>query len=372
MVNQKTNLRRTFVVLTLLASLLSMGQSASGNNVYLPLIMKTTPPLAAVSYYIQDGDPAKLYDLGCALGDRDRIEPGTQDNLVILDFGKMWTYEENNQPVYGVRLFSKDGTRQNISLIQMREVAKQFAYGYWYCTKEDLTSHLTLGVGTNNYDHFNTLNLEPDNLKTLAGDFGRNWAYIINDLNTWAVEVGYSPQVTFAGAIDIEWGMDPDGTYTWNTPYVTRGWVDEFSLKAKDNSIYFNYGACVGCPTTVDPSWYYTVPMPWSQDHVWYVSWGAPPAFSVPEIYRNDGYLARQWAAVSLYGSTYLKTSRIVFSGVMTQAGACSQRADSDPSCETLDNTPAEGWYQMVAALQAINDPTPYPRWSTDIRWQIK
>jgi len=181
------------VVLIMLASLLSMGQS-SGYNLYFPLIMKTTPPLAATSYYIQDGDPAKLYDLGCALGDRDRITPGPQDNLVILDFGKMWTYQENGSPVYGVRLFSNNGTRQNVSLIQMREIAKQFAYGYWYCTKEDLSSHLTLGVGTNNYDHFNTTNLDPDNLRILAGDFGRNWAAIINDLNGWAVDVGYSPQ----------------------------------------------------------------------------------------------------------------------------------------------------------------------------------
>ncbi len=355
----------------MLASLLSMGQS-SGYNLYFPLIMKTTPPLAATSYYIQDGDPAKLYDLGCALGDRDRITPGPQDNLVILDFGKMWTYQENGSPVYGVRLFSNNGTRQNVSLIQMREIAKQFAYGYWYCTKEDLSSHLTLGVGTNNYDHFNTTNLDPDNLRILAGDFGRNWAAIINDLNGWAVDVGYSPQVTFAGAIDIEWaGPESDGIYYWNTPDVTRGWVNEFNNKAVDSSIYFNYGACVGCPTSVDLSWYYTAQMPWTQDHVWYVSWGAPPAYAVPEIYRNDGYLARQWAAVSQYGSLY-QTSRIVFSGVMTQWGACQQRAGSDPTCETLDNTPEEGWYQMVGALQTINDPTPYPRWSTDIRWQIK
>jgi len=147
--------------------------------------------------------------------------------------------------------------------------------------------------------------------------------------------------------------------------------VNEFNNKAVDSSIYFNYGACVGCPTSVDLSWYYTAQMPWTQDHVWYVSWGAPPAYAVPEIYRNDGYLARQWAAVSQYGSLY-QTSRIVFSGVMTQWGACQQRAGSDPTCETLDNTPEEGWYQMVGALQTINDPTPYPRWSTDIRWQIK
>src|SRR5574340_1222760 len=133
MVNQKTKLRRTFVVLTLLASLLSMGQSASGNNVFLPLIMKTTPPRPTVSYYIQDHDPAKMYTLGCTLGTADKNEPGSQDNLVILNYGKMWTFSVGGTNEIGVRLFSVDGNRYNITIAQLKESVKEFARGYWYC-----------------------------------------------------------------------------------------------------------------------------------------------------------------------------------------------------------------------------------------------
>lgn len=374
MVKPLSKHRKISLILVLLAGLVLMGQSGGGTTIYLPFITKTTPPLAATSYYIQNADPSRLNALGCDLGVADMARPGSQDNLVILDFGKMWTYEVGGNLEYGVRLFADDlGIRRNLTLNQLKEAAQEFAKGYWNCTDLDKKSHLTLGVGTNNYDHFNSGNTNQDNLRTLAGDFGRNWAKIINDLNEWAVQQGYGSQVTFTGAIDIEWaGAEEDGIYYWNTPFVTLGWVNEFTANSHDTSIFFNYGACVGCPVTVEPSWYYTDQMPWSQNDVWYVSWGALSAYAVPEIYRNDGYLARQWAAISQYGQTYLKTSRIVFSGVMTQWGACQQRGGSDPTCATLDNTPEEGWYQLVNALIAINDPTPYPRWSTDIRWQIK
>jgi hypothetical protein len=73
---------------------------------------------------------------------------------------------------------------------------------------------------------------------------------------------------------------------------------------------------------------------------------------------------------VSKYGSLY-DISRIVFSGVMTQMQACQQRGGEE--CKTLDNTPVEGWGQLVDAVNA--DPltvSPLPVWSTDIKWQFK
>ena len=121
------------------------------------------------------------------------------------------------------------------------------------------------------------------------------------------------------------------GDYYWHSPSVVRGWVDEFNQWDNNTSIFFNYGACVGCPTVISPSWVFTPGPPWTQEHVWYVSWGAQPAFAIPEIYSNNGVLARQWAAVSKYGSLY-KASRIIFTGAMTQMQACQQRASSDPS----------------------------------------
>lgn len=366
--------RIPLLVLIIVTGLLLQGQSGTpGNTIYLPIIQKTTPPLYATSYYIQNADPARMYNLGCDLGFRDAALPGKQDSLIILDFGKMWIYKVGEDNVYGVRLFSDGTNRYNISFAELKEAAKWVARGYWECSDDDNESQLTLGIGTNNYDSFNTSYTTQENLRGLAKDFGRNWANMIDDLNATKMAEGYGGQVTFAGAIDIEWGQDYDGVYRWNTPYVTRGWVDEFNAYNNDTSIYFNYGACIGCPITVSPSWKYSAVMPWTQEDVWYVSWGAQPAYVVPEIYRNDGYLALQWAAISKYGITQYKVSRIVFSGVMTQMQACVQRGGSDPTCEVLDNTPEEGWYQLVYALNADPDTvSPYPRWSTDIRWQIK
>jgi len=361
------------MVVFLVASLLIQGQT-----IYLPLVMNNpSPPLYSTSYYIQNPDPTKIFDLGCALGTRDAASPGTQDSLVILAFGKMWVFEVQGKTTYGVRTFSDPNngyTRYNLSFAEVEARAQSFASGYWACSANDRASQLTLGIGVNSFDFFNQTNRTQDNMRGLAVDFGRNWANMINRLNAWAIPNGYRSQILFTGAMDIEWsGPDPDdGLYYWHTPYVVRGWVDTFDAYDNGTSIYFNFGACVGCPTESSPSWIYSTAMPWAQADIWYVSWGAQPAYSVPEIYRNDGYLARQWAAVSKYGSL-VKGSRIVFSGVMTQMQACQQRSGSDPSCSSLDNTPAEGWAQLVDAISSdAFTQTNLPRWSTDIRWQIK
>jgi hypothetical protein len=354
------------VVLAVIASLLLQAPTY-----YFPLVFKNgPPPLYSTSYYIQNGDPNQTYKLGQELGIRDAATPGTQNSLVILDFGKMWV----TNGVYGVRLFSdptKGYIRENLSFAELEIHAKSFAKGYWEWSRGDNASHVTIGVGTNNYDSFNQTNIAQDNLRNVAIDFGRNWAGMINRLNAWGVSTGYNSQILFTGAIDIEWGQDKDGVYRWNTPYVTRGWTDAFDGNDNGNSIFFNYGACVGCPTSPSLIWRYNSVLPWTQADVWYMSWGAEPAFAIPEIYSNNGVLARQWAAVSKYGSLYLG-SRIVFTGAMTQMQACQQRSD-DPDCPELDNTPAEGWGQLVDAVNAETyTAQPFPQYSTDIKWQFK
>jgi len=353
----------------LAASLLSQGQT-----IYLPLIFKNAPPpLYSTSYYIQYADPARLYDMGCAFGARDASMPGEQDSLVILDFAQMWI--ENG--VYGALGF-EDPYASDIwhfsSFSELKDNAKAFATGYWVCSGNDNMSQLTLGIGTNNFGFFGQTNRTQENLRGIAADFGRNWAYMINDLNNWGLQNGYSSQIVFTGAMDIEWdsSTNPEGYRYWQSAYIVKGWISEFDKYDNGTSIYFNFGACVGCYDYVDPNWKFISTNYWTIFDVWYVSWGAQPAFAVPEIYRNDGFLARQWAAVSKYGSLY-QGSRIVFSGVMTQMQACQQRSGTDPSCASLDNTPAEGWAQLVDAISSdAFTQTNLPRWSTDIRWQIK
>src|SRR3990172_3406437 len=342
---------------------------------YFPLIFKNGPaPLFSTSYYIQDGDPAKLYDLGYLLGTRDMTTPGRQDSLVILDFAQMWI--ENG--VYGVLGFQyPSGVWRFRSIAQLKESVKGFAQGYWVGSGSDKVSHLTLGIGTSSFGLFNLPN---EDQQTIAGDFGRNWAKMVNELNSCATGEPYCSQVFFTGAIDIEWAgtKNSEGKYLWQSPTVVYGWVNEFDKWDMDTAIYFNYGACVGCPASPDQNWIYTAGLPWSQEHVWNVSWGRQPAYALPEIYCDNCWptnnpiygLADQWAAVSKAGSLYWG-SRIIFTGAMTQLQACQQRGGSE--CLVLDNTPAEGWGQLVDKVNAdIYTEQPLPQFSTDIRWQFK
>lgn len=369
---QSNKFKKLFLVISLMSCLLFQGQTvANGTTIYLPLVFKNSPPpLYATSYYIQNADPALMFDLGCDLGTRDAELPGKQDSLVILDFAQMWI-ENDEYGALGFRGPSNNYDWPFFNLNEIKLASKNFANGYWVCSENDTVSQLTLGIGTNSVGSFNQTDKSQENRQNVASEFGTKWAILVKELNNCGANEFYCSQVLFTGAIDIEWSLVKiNNLYLWNTPFVVQGWVKAFDANDSGSSIYFNYGACVGCPTAPDPSWFYHNDLPWTQDDVWYMSWGAQPAYTLPEIYDNDGYLARQWAAVSKYGALY-RASRIVFSGVMTQMQACQQPNYSEPSCDTLDNNPAEGWGQLVDAISKdAYTVSPYPRWSTDIKWQ--
>ncbi len=358
------------------------GQTTPNNGpsvIYLPVISRPSlVPLYVTSYYIQNEAPSEMWKLGQSLGIRDRDLPGQQDSLVILDFGKMWL--ENEQ--YTIRRFGNpnDGDRRrSIPLQDVENSVKAFIEGYIVNSGQDQTSLLTVGVGTNNFDDMNIdgdpykISSNQNALRNTAYNFGREYAYMIARLSTWVAQSGLHTRVVVAGAIDIEWSgpEDRDGYYWWMTPYVTHGWVIGFTEHSTIGQIYFNYGACVGCPIFPSLGWRYLAAMPWTQADVYHVSWGAYPAFPIPEIYSNNGTLAKQWQAVSKYGALYL-SGRMGFPGVMTQYQACQQKLDDD-TCPVLDNTPEQGWTQLYEELN--KDPmtsVDMIRWVTDIRWQYR
>ncbi len=329
---------------------------------YLPVVssMQAPAPSAPQSYYIQNNDPSVMWSLGCSLGEHDQQTPGKQDSLVILNFGQMWT-QSGTPGVYSYGDW--------VSMGGLQDAVKSYVEGYYQCSGSDDTSYLTLGIGTNNYGTFGTGSSSQSVLSENAYAYGQRWATLVNAVNTWSAQKGYYQQVFVTGAIDIEWG----GTY-WNSARVTRSWVDGF----KNNSglIYFNFGACAGCWTSNAKDWSYDYPFTdaWTTDDVWYVSWGSVAGNAVPEIYSNNGTLARQWQAISKYAAQY-KGGRIDFTGPMTQYQACLQQWDpvtkkGDSSCETLDNTPEEGWQQLYDALNADKDTAQSLDYVTDIGWQ--
>jgi hypothetical protein len=336
---------------------------------YMPLIMKHYPiPLYATSYYIQDNSSAAMLLLGCKLGQRDLALAGKQDSLVILNFRQMWIEEVDGVNVYGVASYNSDYVWVFTPLNGVENAVKEFITGYYNCSGTDDESQLTVGVGVSNYGRMNTGTYDQDILRATMFNFGQRFGTMSNTLNTWAVNEGYAGQVYVGGAIDIEWSSSGG----WNTPYVTRGWVDGYAAKTlSTKGIYFNFGACVGCPTVPNPNWTYYYLNPWTQADIWYVSWGAAPAYPLPEIYLNSGVNALQWQAISKYGALY-EGQRMDFVGPMTQYQACQVRT-SDTSCVYMDNTPEEGWAQLFDAINS--DPLTRQdllRWVTDITWQIK
>ena len=333
--------------------------------IYLPIISGRHIPLHSTSYYIQNEAPREMYELGCRLGLRDQNTPGKQDSIVILAFGQMWI--ENG--VYGVGKFGDYWRFTPLSAVNT--AVREYIRGYWICSGTDHESQLTVGVGVNNYGRMNTGSTDQNVLRSAAYEFGKRFADLVHDVNLYAIQTGISSQVYVAAANDIEW----DSTGRWQSSYVTRGWVDGFRERDRGVHIYFNFGACAGCPTDITPSnvnWRYPTGN-WTLDDIWYVSWGAPPAYTLPEIYLTDGWNARQWYAISKYAALY-KGGRIDYVGPMTQYGACQVRT-SDRWCSMglTNNTPDQGWTQLFNELN--KDPLTAQnilRWVTDITWQIR
>ncbi len=326
--------------------------TGSGTEIYLPLIQKSQPmpplpntvPLATDSYYfwMKYYTPAKARAEGCKLGARDRELPGMQDNLVILDFGL--TKYQNGQ--YGASGMVLGGF---YTLGQIAEAVEQFGIGYWDCTDNDYESHLTIGIGTNNYN-----NSDVYSYLSVTYGHGREWAQMVNQVNAWFQNTcpnSCNGQVNAVGANDIE--------LAWSSPTAAIDWLDGYD--SANQYPLVNFGAAEGCPNACGGGGYY-----WTKEQVWRVH-NSGPVYALPEIYLNNGANARQWYQMSVY-SVQTHGRPYDFIGVMTTYGACQQYPDSQ--CPYIDNTPEEGWTQLYNLVNGTDtstyDSIPYV---TDILW---
>ncbi|MBE0696334.1 MAG: hypothetical protein IH586_05370, partial [Anaerolineaceae bacterium] len=323
-----------------------------GKKLFFPYISKITPPPAPnkvplptdsyyfwMKYYTDERARAE----GCKLGIRDRDLAGTQNNLVILDFGI--TKYQNGQ--YGASGMSIGGF---YTMAQIANAVEQFSIGYWICTGSDYNSHLLIGIGTNNYNDSSVYS----NLSVTYGH-GREWAVMVNSVNDWlknGCPDSCNGQVSAAGANDIE--------LAWSSPAAAIDWLDGYDSV----NLYpmINFGAAEGCPNACGGGGYY-----WTKDQVWRVQ-NSGPVYSLPEIYLNDGRNAQQWYQMSVY-SKQKYGKAYDFIGVMTTYGAC-QQSPGDTSCPYIDNTPAQGWTQLYNLVNGSDmstwDSIPFV---TDIRW---
>jgi hypothetical protein len=338
---------------------------------YLPLISRSsigpTPPLSTTSLYMSTTDSTTLYNLGESYG------AAGKGNLVILDFGKPLRYGSTQ----GTKLF--DGSFASISAIE--SATKKFLSGWWYGYQyqggSDISPQavITLTVGTSNCG---TGGVDPQYPCIPGGDYVSSghalaWAQMVGNIQTWIKSPPtYEDHERVAAGSDMEPG--------WNYSSETLAWVGAYSSYFTDTVIpLYNYGSCDGCSyvrsdwticstcttmTFVDNLSTGPITWSWTLTDVQYISWGALPAYPVPEIYRTDGKQARQWYGVSRFSYDYFGVS-MRFKGSVTEAQSCGSY------CDTLGNPPAVGWQQLWDALydDPVTRQTSLP-WSTDFKFQ--
>ncbi len=281
------------------------------------------PPSPTTSRYMKTVDPSTLHALGCQQGQEN------QYGVIILDFGQPW----QDGSTYGTILFDKGNSFASIAEIE--KATEAFLQGYWDCSPS--WTQIRVVIGTNNYHGVTTF------------EHGKAWGELVKRVNEWIVSGDdYSSRESARGGNDME--LD------WNTPAATRAWVDGYA-SATQYTLY-NYGDCAGCPSDLDPT---SVPHNgWTLEDVWYISWGAAPAWPLPQIYHPDGYQAAQWQALSRY-SYQVHGQQMVLLGALTQWAAAG---------DCCTNPPDHGWTQLWDALSSdVHTAQSFLGRSTDITW---
>jgi len=332
---------------------------------YFPVVYNSdptpTPPSHySTSWYMTPQNIVTTYQMGCAAGNQTVQLPGVQDSLVILDFGQPW----GNSSYLGTLLL-REGGYHVTSINEITIAVQNFINGYMACS--DHVSDIVVGIGTSNFAFLSSF-LPPgcpeDTNRWMcyennAYDHGSAWAAMTRNVSTWVDDHNYENQVTVSGANDIE--------LAWNYPDNTVAWVDGFNDNDNNAVIFYNYGACEGCPTRNNPNSNPTLVNGWTMFLAHYTAWRVAPAWPIPEIYLNNGVHARQWAYLSKWGVDH-GYPKMIFLGTMTQLQACGGIDKS--GCLTTDNTPEEAWYQLFNEVNfwPSTSLTNIP-WMTDIDW---
>jgi hypothetical protein len=304
---------------------------------WLPILMRDWGRYPTTSYYLNTVLDSTLYDLGCSEGS---TTPDGVSVATILAFGQPW-YQNG---AYGAFLFGGAGFH---SVSEIESAAEHYLSGFYYCAPAG--SHLTLIIGTSNYG-------PPGQI---TSQHGAAWARSVNNVISWIVSGSdWSGKVSARGGIDIE--------QSWNSPTVTKQWVQGYNQTYVPPAYYYNYGTCEGCPYKNHES---SIPNGgWSIDDVWSVSSEAA-ALPWPEIYLTDGTNADQWYRMSVY-SSQIHHYPLYFVGALTEWQACQYNVQhGDPRCASdhVDNTPSAGWGQLQTFLYGDSRTAWRLDWSTDI-----
>jgi hypothetical protein len=324
-------IQRKKAVLSLLAFMLMFSILMVGKP---NLSLAASAPTYTVSYYMNNVDTSIHYDIGYKIGQNHLSRSGTQDELIILDYGAQ------NEAGTGLTLrHNPDATYDEV-----RAAAVQVARGYWLGAGEDTSSTLRIVIGTNN--------------SGWQVDFngGKAFSEMIN--NIYADIQTYSSQSYIYGGNDME--------IDYATASDTRNWADGYDSVNK--RLYYNYGDAAGCTTdtTFDGSTDLSCTASkntWKMSDIFYVSWGVSPALVVPQIYFDS--MAKQWKNIKKYG-VVSEGRGMNIHGSLTQEGACEGSTSSE--C-TGTLSPSQGWTELYNQLNSDTDTSQGLNYSTDIKW---
>lgn len=279
------------------------------------------------------------------------------NEVIILDFGepRVQTQRVKKNKLYTYSTLLYD----NMTYASTNNIAscvEQFIDSFVSSFQSTVQHSITIAVGTTNYGN------------QVTNAHGQAWGNMINSINTYILNKRVTDSrycsIQAVGANDMETG--------WNTPSVTRAWVDGY--RSSTNYQLCNYGDAGGMPQAPSRSTTYiagTGNNRWTLDDIWYVSDGGfnqftntHYSFSLPEIYTTTGTQAAQWFNLDLYShETYNQPLSIY--GVLTEYTA-----------DNTTNPPSSGWNQLAGYIQSSNvtagdltNGTPFMQWSTDISW---
>ena len=247
---------------------------------------------------------ATMRQLGCGEGSARASDNSNSE--VILDFGGQDpNYSQTLLPFHDAYL-SYDNAIGD---------AEWFAIGYYECTRPEYWTVLKLGIGASNDNALGEYN----NL-TNATNAGTAWSQVAQVVYNYVASQHMNGQVSVWGATDME--------TEWASQAPSLAWSNGFAAGSLG---YVDYGDAGGCSYSgYTGGSGYGCNGDWNQYGVWYKSWGAPPAYPLPEIY-ND-YLAHQWWLISQYGYYIQGGARLTFDGPLDEY-------DRDPS--TFNNIQA-------------------------------
>jgi hypothetical protein len=322
--------------------------------------VQLTTPVTSISYYVRNLN--NLGTLGFNIGDTDWRTAGTQDHLVILDYG----YPIYQGGAYGAQLLYDSG--QKVYTPEIISTAVDFVTGYISGVRDDYTSHVQLVISVNNCCW--------DGQLSLFQGHGAAWAGVVNSINS---QIGSnSSRVKVIAGSDME-QQDPGG----NRPYSSTQWLAYYMANSNchpglDNSVdgcFYNFGDLVinisgtSCATAYSTT-------TWQACDVWNVSWGAHRineshfARPVPEIYHGAiiqppwGSDANAWQKLSVFSNDQMLSGPIFFVGSLTQRARC------DDACLNGNNYPWEGFQLLSRALASNTTTRQAMRWSADIALQ--